>query len=146
MVEHLEEISTESPLELWIEGLNTDKTRKDTGSDTVYHVYFELSGHPPPEWTTIFGREWKALGLTHEADIDGAFVVLHSPLPEVATTQLPALKKAVAAANEAYKRYAQKDAAARRHRRDVWEQEREDVDALASSLRFDERRLKRETW
>lgn len=137
MSEKQEEIPMGSAPEIRIERLNTDKTRKDIASDNVYHVYFELSGHPPPEWTIIFGREWKALSLTHEAGIDGAFLVLHCQLHEVATTQLPALKKAVAAANEAYKRYAQKEATALGHREDVWKQERKDVDALATSLRFD---------
>ena len=85
----------------------------------------------------IFGREWKGLNLTQEADIDGAFLVLHCQLHEVAATQLPALKKAVAATNEAYKRYAQKEATALEHREDVWKQERKDVDAMATSLRFD---------
>ena len=47
----------ESGSEIRIERLNIDKTRKDNGSDTVYHVYFKLSEHPLPEWTVIFGRK-----------------------------------------------------------------------------------------
>ena len=137
MVENPGEISKGSAPELWIERLNTDKTRKDIGSDTVYHVYFELSGHPTPEWTIIFGREWKAVSPTHEAIVDGAFLVLHCQLHEVSATQLPALKKVVAVTNEEYKRYTQKEARALEHREDVWKQERKDVEALASSLRFD---------
>jgi hypothetical protein len=137
MSENQKDASLESAPEIRIERLNTDKTRKDIGSDTVYHVYFELSGHPPPEWRSIFGREWKGLNLTQEADIDGAFLVLHCQLHEVAPTLLPALKKAVAATNEAYKQYAQKKAAALEHREDVWKQERNDVEAMAASLRFE---------
>ena len=132
-----EEALLASASEMRIERLNTDKTRKDIGSDTVYHVYFELSGSPPPEWRMIFGREWKGLQQTQEADLDGAFLVLHCQLHEVAASQFMALKKAVAATNEAYKRYAQGEAAAREHREDVWRQERKDVDAMAASLRFD---------
>jgi len=30
-----------------LERVNTDKTRLDIGSETAYHVYFELSGPPP---------------------------------------------------------------------------------------------------
>jgi hypothetical protein len=137
MSEDRQEHSAESLPEIRIVGLNADKTRKAVGSDTVYHVYFELSAHPPSEWTTIFAREWKSLNLTQEACTDGAFLVIHCQLHEVATTQLPALKKAVAATNEVYKLYAQKEAAALEHRKDVWKQERKDVDAMAKSLRFE---------
>jgi hypothetical protein len=63
--------------------------------------------------------------------------VLHCQLHEVATTLFPALKKAVAATNEAYTRYAQKEATALEKREDVWKEERKEVDAMASSLRFD---------
>ncbi len=127
----------ESAAEIRIQGLNTDKTRKDSGSDTVYHVYFELSAPPPPEWRNIFSLEWERLNLTQKAGIDGAFLVLHCRLPEVATTRLPALKKAVAAANEAYRLYAQEKETALAHREDVWRLERKDVDDLAKSLRFE---------
>ena len=137
MSENRKDTSMESAAEIRIERLNTDKTRRELGSDTVYHVYFEMSGHPPTEWRSIFGREWKRLDPTHEADIDGTFLVLHCQLHEVATTQLPNLKKAVAATNEAYIRYAQKEASALEHREDAWKQERQDVAAMATSLRFD---------
>ncbi len=137
MSEESKDTSREFVPEILIVRLNTDKTRKDIGSDTVYHACFELSGHPPPEWTGIFGQEWKGLNLTQEAEIDGAFLVLHCQLHELATAQLPALKKAVAATNEAYKRYAQKEATALEHRQDVVKQERKDVDAMATLLRFD---------
>jgi hypothetical protein len=137
MREHLNDTTPESVPEIGIKRLNTDKTRKDIGSETVYHIYFELSGIPPPEWRRIFGREWKKVNPTDEADVHGPFLVLHCQLDEVASTQLPALKKSVAATNEAYARYAQKELTALEHRQDVWKEERNAVDALASSLHFD---------
>jgi hypothetical protein len=123
--------------EIRIERVNTEKTRRDVGSETVYHVYFELSGYPPPEWREIFAREWKGLNLKHEATLDGMFLMLHCPLLEVAGTHLPALKKAVSASNAAYKAYAQKEAVALEHREDAWKQERKEVETMAASLRFD---------
>jgi len=137
MSESRNDTSMESAPEIRIERLNADKTRKEIGSDTVYHVYFELSGHPPPEWRDIFAREWRGLNLTEAAGIDGAFLVLHCQLHEVATTHVPALKKVVAATNKAYKQYAQKEATALKHRQDAWREERITVDAIAASLRFD---------
>jgi hypothetical protein len=119
-----------------LERVNTEKTRKDPGSDTVYHVYFELSGYPPPEWRAIFAREWTALSPTEVGSIDGNFLVLHCQLSEVGTTQLPILKKAVDATNAAYKAYVQKEATALEGREDVWKKERNDVEAMAAPLRF----------
>jgi hypothetical protein len=117
--------------------LNTEKTRKDFGSETVYHVYFELSGTPPPEWRNILEREWKGLNLTEEATTDGGFLLVHCRLDEVATTQLPGLKKAATATNEAYKQYARKEATLLEHREEVWKEERSNIEAMAASLRFD---------
>jgi hypothetical protein len=128
--------STTPDFDIRIERVNTDKTRKDSGSDTVYHVYFELSGHPPPEWRAIFTREWKALSPIEPAGVDGRFLVLHCQLHEVETIQLPALKKAVAVTNEKYRGYVQKEAGALERREEVRKQERDDVDAMAAPLHF----------
>jgi hypothetical protein len=137
MSENHADTSVEFDTEIRLERVNTDKTRLDIGSVTAYHVYFELSGHPPPEWRIIFERERKAMNPTYEADIDGSFLVLHCQLHEVAATALPALKRVVAVTNEAYKRYVQNEASALQQRQDVWKQERKDVDAMSKSLHFD---------
>jgi len=137
MSDKLNNTTAGSDLEIRIERLNPDKTRKDVGSDTVYHVYFELSGHPPTEWRKLFGREWQKLNLTQRAEIDGPFLVLHCQLHEVATALLPALKNVVTETNEAYRQYVRNEAAALQHQKDVWKQERQDVDDMGESLRFD---------
>lgn len=137
MSDNQKDASMASTPAIRIERLNTERTRKVSGSDTVYHVYFELSGHPQPEWGSIFEREWKGLNLTQQAAVEGSFLVVHCQLEEVAATHVPALKKVVAATNEAYKLYAQKEAATLRDREDRWKQERNEVDDLAASLRFD---------
>ena len=123
--------------EIRIVGLDTDKTRRTLGSYTVYQVYFELSGAPPPQWRDIFGREWKDLNPAQEAGIDGRFLAMHCPLQEIASTHLPALKKAVAAANVAYKQYAREQVTKEERQADVWKQERKVVEDMAKSLRFD---------
>ena len=123
--------------EIHIVGLNTDKTRRTLGSYTVYQVYFELSGNPPLAWRDIFGREWKDLNPTQEAGIDGRFLVMHCPLQEVATTHLPALKKAVAATNIAYKQYARDQVTKEERKAEVWKEERKAVEDMAKSLRFE---------
>jgi|WetSurMetagenome_2_1015567.scaffolds.fasta_scaffold254638_2 hypothetical protein len=120
-----------------IERMNTEKTRKEVGSETVYHAYFELSGYPAPEWRNIFVQEWMRLNLSQGASIDGAFLVVHCQLGEVAATLLPALQRTVATTNEAYMRYAQKETTALEHREDAWKKERKDVEAVAASLHFD---------
>ncbi|MBI4546920.1 MAG: hypothetical protein HY707_03005 [Ignavibacteriae bacterium] len=135
--------SIESTVDIRIVGLNTDKTRKIYESDTVYEVYFELSGTPSLAWKNIFEREWKDLNPTshqqagwQEASIDRRFLVMHCTLQEIAT-HLPVLKKAVDATNKKYRQYAQEQATEQEYREDVWKQERKAVDDIAKSLRFD---------
>jgi hypothetical protein len=70
MSEDRKDNSIETAPEIRIERLNSDKTRKDIGWDTVYHVYFELTAPPAPEWRNIFTREWIGLNTTREASID----------------------------------------------------------------------------
>lgn len=129
--------STQPSPEIRIAGLNTDKTRRTLGSYTEYQVYFELSGTPPMAWREIFGREWKDLNPKQEAGIDGKFLVMHCPLQEVATTHLPALKKAVAATNVAYKQYAREQVTKQKQKADVWKEERKAVEDMARTLRFE---------
>jgi hypothetical protein len=132
-----EDLSTNATPEIRIVGLNTDKTRRTLGSYTVYQVYFELSGSPPLPWRDIFGREWKNLNPTQEAGIDGRFLIMHCPLQEIATTHLPALKKAVEATNIAYKQYAREQVAEEERKADVWKEERKTVEDLAKTLKFE---------
>ena len=123
-------------------GLNTDKTRKTNGSDTVYQVYFQLSGTPPQAWRDIFTREWKALNpnesqLWQEANIDSGFLVMCCPLQEIPVKHLPVLKNAVAGTNKKYKQYAQEQATEQEHRDDLWKQERKAVEDMAETLHFE---------
>ena len=137
MAENKEDSSVEADLNIRIVRMNTDKTRKDFGSDTVYHVYFELSADPPSEWRIFFGLEWGKLNVKEVAVIDQAFLVLHCQLDAVPTLLLPTLKKAIAAANEAYAQNVVKVAADHERRQDIWKQDRNDVDKMVALLRFD---------
>lgn len=130
-----------SVTDIRIVGLNADKTRRMIGSETIYQVYFELSGTPPQGWRTLFEQEWKALNVgqplaLQETSVERAFLMMQCPLEEVGS-QLLVLKKAVAAANIAYEDYARKQASEQKAREDVWKDERETVEDVAKSLRFD---------
>lgn len=117
-----------------IERLNTDKTRKDAGTNAAYQVFFELSGSPAPEWKRLFSIEWKESGLMHKADIDGPFLILQCQLPDVTPARLAALQKTVTAVNERYRQFAQGEASAATHRQEERQQERKNVEDVASSL------------
>ncbi len=117
--------------------MNTDKTRKHLGSDDLYHVYFELSASPSPEWRIIFDQEWSSLQNPRKASLDERYLVVHCPLDEIAVTQLPALTKAVSLTNRSYHETMQHTADARHHQQDAWKQERAVVESVASSLAFD---------
>ena len=141
MLELKENPRVESETEIRIRGINTDKTRRMIGSETVYQVYFELSGAPPQGWSTLFEQEWKALNVgqplaLQEATVERAFLMMQCPLGEVAG-HLPVLKQAVAAANTAYEKYKRERASEQKDREDVWKDERKSVEDLAKSLHFD---------
>jgi hypothetical protein len=129
--------STHSITELRILGLNINMTQRTPGSQAVFQVCFDLSETPPLAWREIFGRKWKDLNPNREAKIDGKFLVMHSPLQEVAATQLPALKAAIKATNFAYRQYVRGQLTEEERRTDVLMEEREAVEHLAKSLLFD---------
>jgi hypothetical protein len=116
--------------------LNTDKTRKDMGSDSLYHVYFELSGYPPVGWSMLYQREWKESHENLTTSLDGAFLVIHCRLDEVKSV-LPALKKAVDTTNTAFRLRSRSEEIAVERRQNIWKEERRDVDAMAGTLQFD---------
>jgi hypothetical protein len=126
----------ESMIDIRIERLNAENTRLINGSYTRYHVYFELSGTPPPLWREIFERELRNLDPGQEATVDGRFLVMLSPLDEIAATRLAVLKKAVAETNGAYRKHIQEGAEVREHRNRGSDEERKVVDDLADSLDF----------
>jgi|GEM_PF-1625273 len=124
-----------------IVGINIDETRRMSGSDSFYQVYFKLSGSPPQAWKDIFEREWKALHpdepqLWREASIDREFLVMHCPLLEIGTTHFAVLKQAVATTNISYQQFIGEQAAEQGGREIVWKQERNAVEDMAKSLRF----------
>lgn len=129
--------SSNATPEIRILGISTEKTRRTLGSYTAYQVYFELSGNPPLAWSEIFGREWKNLNPAQEAGLDGRYLVIHCPLEKVATTHLPALKKAVEAANVAYKQYSRDKVRAEDRQGDAWKQEQQVVEEMARTLKFE---------
>lgn len=124
-------------VDIRIKALNVDKSRKDTGSSTVYHLYFELTHHPMMEWNCQFGLAWKRVCPTYKVEIDRGFLVLHCELGEVAEKLLPLLKLAVAEANAAYRKYVLQAASERLERERIWIDERSGVGALAAALHFD---------
>jgi hypothetical protein len=125
------------PTDIRIIRLNTDKTRKDAGSDTVYHLYFELSDHPPAAWVRMFDAAWEGHPHTLKADIDGAFLVLHAPLRDVGDVIVAEVKKFVHETNDAYVAWARLADDARELREDAWKRERGEVEALAKTIRYE---------
>jgi hypothetical protein len=133
--------SIESTTDIRIVCINTDKTRRMIGSETVYQVYFELSGSPTQAWRTVFEQEWKTLHSgqslsLQETSIDRSFLLMNCPLEDIAK-QLPVLKKAVAAANAAYVENERKQAMDQKVREDIWKDERKTVEDTVQSLHFD---------
>jgi hypothetical protein len=129
--------SKKSAPDIRIVCLTTNKTRRTLGSYTAYEVYFKLSANPPLAWRDIFGREWRDLSPVQGAGLDGRFLVIQSPLEDIATLHLPALKLAVEAANVAYKQFARDQMKEDERKGDAWKQDRQTVEAFARTLKFE---------
>jgi hypothetical protein len=104
----------EVPLEIRIVGLNRDLTRKTGKVETLYEVYFDLSGVPSPSWAKMLTREWKRLNPTEprlwtQVSVERRYLVMHWPPQEIAQKHLPVLKQAVAATNKSHKRFVAKN-------------------------------------
>ena len=141
MVETKQNSSVESNTCIRIVRINAYKTRRVTGWEVEYQIYFELSTIPPQGWSNIFEQQWKALSAGQrlsvpETSIESARLVIHCPIQEVAE-HLPILKKAVASANLAYDQYSLKRSAELKDRENVWKDERKIVEDVANTLRFD---------
>jgi hypothetical protein len=122
-------------------GINTDKTRRISDSETVYHVYFELSDSPSVLWRSAFEKEWRAVNTGQplaqiDAGIDGVILMIQCKLADIAE-YLPLLKKAVAATNRAYAILVTNQNAVEKNREDLWKNERSTVERYAKLLRFD---------
>jgi len=141
MTETNKNMNAQATEDIRIVRLNSDKTRKTSGSDIIYQVYFELSGTPHHAWRNIFDGEWKALNpdqphLWQAASIERLFLLMHCPLKEIAV-HLPVLQKAISLANNRYKQYVKERTSEQERREDAWKDERDAVDEIAESLHFD---------
>jgi hypothetical protein len=132
-----EKVLDEPEIDVRIVRINTDKTRKVPGSEDVYHIYFELIVHPPAAWDRMFSEEWEKGKHVQKAAIEGGFLILDSRLKDVTDTTVHDMKRAISAANAAYSLYAWSNQQSRERREDVWKDERQDVERLARSLRFE---------
>jgi hypothetical protein len=124
-----------SDAQIQIIGINTDKTHKKYGSDTIYEVYLKLSGSPTVSWRTIFEQEWKVINRSIEATVDRGFLVLHCLLKDV-VIYLPILKKTFISTNNKYRAYVQKQSTDLELREEVWKQERINLEELTKLLDF----------
>jgi hypothetical protein len=127
-----------------ITGLNFDKTRKASLSKTLYNVYFALSNTPPQGWRKIFEEEWKtasapftAANAQNNAAVDRDFLTVQCPLSEIEPVYLPALKKAITAANTHYDQYELLQEHLQIEKEKIWKDERKNVAEMQKTLTFD---------
>jgi hypothetical protein len=129
-----------SQVEIRIVNLNTDRTRKVSGSSTQYQVTFVLSADPPREWRDVFDRVWKDLVREqehqwYETVIDRSFVVTHCTLTEVVPC-LRLLQQAITLTNPAHRQLVYKQLVEQARRNNVWKLERDAVEAMAATLHY----------
>jgi hypothetical protein len=122
-----------------IVGMDGAKTHNPDPSKLLYNIYFRLSKHPSSEWAQLFEQEhhFPRHSMWRRARIEGEFIVLHAPLSEVDEHHLSYLKEDVENANSKYQQYLQKKLARDEQQKAEEEQERQRVEDLKNTLKFD---------
>jgi TIR domain len=112
--------------------------RPDPGR-RLYHVYFELSDRPPPEWCQMFEaeRELPRHAMWRRAWVEGKYVVVHCEPEEVEAHHLADLKEDVATSNQKYREHLKQEADARVLAAARGRTEEEVVLRMLGNLRFD---------
>ena len=98
-----------------IVGVDKARTYRPDPEKLLYHVYFELSAHPPQEWVQIFEveRQFPRHTMWRHAWVEGNYVVVHCVPEEVKKYHLRDIKRDVANSNSRYREYLKRVAAER---------------------------------
>lgn len=122
-----------------IKRLDKSRLYKPDPEMALYHVYFELSVHPPQEWVQIFEaeRQFPRHTMWRHAWIEDKYIVVHCAPEEVKKYHLNDIKEDVDNSNTKYREYLRKVSAARAREAQREEKEREQVDSAFEDLDFE---------
>lgn len=119
--------------DLRIVGIDKGRAYRPDPEKHLFHIYLELSAHPPQEWVQIFDaeRQFPRHTMWRHAWLEGQYIVVHCVPEEIKKYHLRDLKQDVAQSNDKYREHLQR-AAAERVRRDT--EEKRLLDGLDSAL------------
>jgi len=122
-----------------IRGLDKSKLYKPDSNKAMYHVYFELSVHPPQEWVQIFEaeRQFPRHTMWRHAWVEDEYIVVHCVPEEVKQYHLPDIREDVTNTNIKYREYLRKVSAARAREAQKEGKERREVDGALEDLDFE---------
>jgi hypothetical protein len=88
-------------------GVEKGRAYRPDPEKLLYHLYLELSAHPPQEWAQIFEaeRQFPRHTMWRHAWLDGKYVVVHCVPDELKQYHLPDLKQDVTNSNAKYREY-----------------------------------------
>lgn len=106
----------------------------------LYHVYFQLSAHPPQEWVQIFEaeRQFPRHTMWRHAWIEGNYVVVHCVPDEVKKYHLSDIKQDVTSSNSKYREYLTRVAAEKAREAQRQRKLEKDLDDALGDLDLDQ--------
>lgn len=122
-----------------IVGVDKDRAYRPDPEKLLYHVYFELSAHPPQEWVQIFEaeRQFPRHTMWRHAWIEGNYVVVHCVPEEVKKYHLSDIKQDVTNSNSKYREYLKRVAAEKAREAQRRKKMEQDLDDALGGLDLD---------
>lgn len=122
-----------------IVGVDASRLFRPDPGRRLYHIHFELSDRPPPEWCQLFEaeREVPRHTMWRRAWVEGKYVVVHCEPEEVEACHLADLKEDVATSNQKYREHLKREADARARAATRGRTEEEVVLRMLGNLKFD---------
>lgn len=120
-------------------GVDKDRAYRPDPEKLLYHVYFELSAHPPQEWVQIFEaeRQFPRHTMWRHAWIEGNYVVVHCVPDEVKKYHLRDIQQDVASSNAKYRDYLKRVAAEKAREAQRRKKMEQDLDDALDGLDFE---------
>ncbi|HJZ93369.1 MAG TPA: hypothetical protein VKE40_21005, partial [Gemmataceae bacterium] len=120
-------------------GIDTARLFRPDPTKKLYHVYFELSDRPAPEWCQFFEveREFPRHTMWRKAWIEGKYVVVHCEPGEVEAYHMIDIRQDVATSNSKYREHLKRDADTRAREIARGREEEEEVLRTLAKVKFD---------
>jgi len=125
--------------DICIVGMDKDRAYRPDPEKLLYHLYFELSTHPPQEWVQIFEaeRQFPRHTMWRHAWIEGNHVVVHCAPDEVKKYHLRDIKEDVSNSNAKYRGYLKRVSAEKTRETQRRKKIEQDLEDALDGLDFD---------